>query len=323
MAEIELKNVSKEYDLHTLGVRDIELVFPDGSITTVVGAAGAGKSTLLDMIGGIVDVTSGGIFSDGNRIDTLEPRRRDFCLMRNGECACSGSVRKNISYGLKLRRYAASETEVRTKEAAELFGLTELLETKVKKLSELDRRRVSLARAAARRPHAFLVDDPFFALSERRELADDIKKLNEVTGITVIVASSFGEDAFLCGGRVVVMKEGRVIQTGSERELIDAPADMFVAAFVGEDPVGFILGEEITGFRASESHLGGEYKGLVTGSDDGVLTVKLNASDPPVRVLGVASVGDEITFGFDRGFVFDKVNGALVQNNVKNIVQGS
>ncbi len=322
MAKIELKRVCKEYDLYTLGVKDVDLTFPDGSITTIVGAAGAGKSTLLNMIGGIVDVTGGEIYSDGARIDGLDPKRRNFCLMRSGDVASGGSVGKNISYGLRLRKYGARETAERTSEAAAMFGLTDVLDVKIKKLTELGRRRVSLARAAARRPDAFLVDDPFFALEERYELAEDIKRLNAETGITVILASSFGEDAFLCGGSVVVMKEGEVVQTGAERELTDAPADMFVASFVGEDPVGFIRGDRIVGFRASESRLGGEYSGVVTGREDGVLFVKINQADPPVRVRGNAETGEEITFGFSRSYIFDR-DGKFVQNNVKNIAQGS
>ena len=85
MAEIRLSGIYKEYDLHTYGLEDVSLTFADGSLATIVGMPGSGKSTLLNLIGGIVDITSGDLYFGGERFNDVEPKRRDVCLMREGE----------------------------------------------------------------------------------------------------------------------------------------------------------------------------------------------------------------------------------------------
>lgn len=282
MAEVELKSVSKEYDLRTMGLIDVSLSFADGSLTTLVGMAGCGKSTLLLCICGLVDITSGDLTIGGRRMNDVSPKFRDVCLMRDGESACRGTVYDNISYGLRLRGLPQNEIAARTESAAELFGLADKLRVKMRKLSELDRRRTSLARCVVRRPSAALLDEPLFNLSDgdRSAIAEDIKKAHGSSGATFIVTSSSGADAFLCGGDTVVMRDGAVACRGSERELTESPPDMFAAAFLGENPMSFFsvdgetLGVRSGGLALSEN---GEILAEVVSSSPDTLLVKPSA----------------------------------------------
>lgn len=323
MAEIRLSGIYKEYDLHTYGLEDVSLTFADGSLATIVGMPGSGKSTLLNLIGGIVDITSGDLYFGGERFNDVEPRRRDVCLMREGE-GPGGTAADSITYGLRLRGMPRGETERRLRLAAELLGLTDVLGTKVKKLSTLMRRRVSLARGAARMPAVFLLDDPYFELEggDRLALAEDIRRVHAETGLTVIVASSFGDDAFLAGGDVIVLKSGRVVQRGGERELTESPADMFVASFVGPDPCVFVRdGDCVTGVRRSDilPDLDGDRECTVVSSDGKNVYVRLEPDSPVVALPfdGNAEEGSALRLRFARTLRFDPETGALLCGKVK------
>lgn len=331
MAEIEVENLSKEYDLHTMGLTDVSLTFADGSLTVVAGAAGCGKSTLLFAVGGLVDITAGELLIGGACANEMPPKERDVCLMREGEVACRGSVSDNIAYGLRLRSVPQSEITARVANAAATLGLTEKLRVNIKKLSELDRRRVSLARGLARRPSVFLLDEPLFNIGEdeRLALAADIKKAHAASGLTFIMATSNGGDAFLCGGRIVVMKDGRVVCAGTERELTDAPPDMFTAALLGEDPMSFFawegspIGVRRGGLVLDDS---GEITAEVVSCAPGEALVKpdADAAAMPVAADRAYPVGATVRLRLVRGARFDadgKFAGSIDEaSNIKTIL---
>ncbi|MBQ7227084.1 MAG: ABC transporter ATP-binding protein [Clostridia bacterium] len=316
MADIRLEKIYKKYDLDTLGVEDISLEMKDGSLTTFVGMAGSGKSTVFHLIGGIVDVTSGEVYFDGVPVTNLPPKKRDVCLMRAGYNAVSGSVYDNVSYGLRLRGLPRAEVYRRTAEAIKLVGLNGKEKVKMKKLTELERRLTSLARGVARKPAVFLIDEPYFNVSDedRLEIAKAIKRVHD-NGLTIIIADSFGHNAFLCGGRVVVFRDGRVIQTGDEKSLNAQPLNMFVASYLGENPMSFIEREEdIIGFRSNDCSVGeGEYEGKVESEENGVLTVRIKDGEPPVRVSGKGNIGDKIRFEIHTFVRFCKEDGRLLK----------
>ena len=318
LADVILKGISKEYDLHTMGLNNVSVEFADGSLTMIVGAAGCGKSSLLLCIGGLLDITSGDLIIGGTRMNDVPPKNRDVCLMREGQPACGGDVFDNISYGLRLRGIARQELNARTEAAAELLGLTDKLRTRIKKLSEPDRRRVALARCVARRPSVCLIDEPLFNVSEedRLALAADIKKAHAAGGLTFIVASSCGADAFLCGGRVIVMKDGRVVCEGTERELTDAPPDMFTASLVGEDPMSFFrVNSETLGVRRGDlvPSDDGEIPAEVIASSACALLVKPDADSPAIAVSAEKEfpVGSTVKLKIIRAARFDN-SGKLI-----------
>lgn len=289
MADVELKSISKEYDLKTMGLTNVSLTFPDGSLTTLAGAAGCGKSTLLFCICGLVDITSGELYIGGKRADGLLPKERDVCLTREGQPACRGDVFDNISYGLRLRGLPKAEIKRRASEAAEVVGLADKLNVNVRKLTESDRRRVAIARCVARRAAVSLIDEPLFNIPEedRLPLAECIKRARAASGSTFIVATSCGADAFLFGGGVAVMRDGSVVAEGDERSLTETPPDMFAASFLGEDQMSFFnadgktLGVRRGGLEPSED---GELDAEVIGGASGELLVRPDPNSPALTV---------------------------------------
>lgn len=317
MAELKIIGAKKEYDLHTLGVKEFTHEFADGSLTTIVGMLGSGKSTLVNLICGIVDVTAGQIFLGGKELQSLEPKFRNVCLMKEGMCATKGSVRDNLSYGLKLRGFAKAEIDERVNEALALLGLEQVSKEKMKNLSELERRLTSLGRAVVRKPDLFILDEPFFNVSDedKQSLAQAIRSVQKATGITTLLISSEGADAFLCGDYAIIMREGEIIQKGSERELLSAPADMFVASYIGENPMSFIREEEcFVGFRADDVKSGEKYVGVIEGEENGYLTLRIREGEPPVRVKGKGEAGEKFAFDLTTFIRFDQENGKLIKN---------
>lgn len=294
-----------------MGLCGVDLRVADGGIHTVVGMPGCGKTTLLFCVGGLLNASGGRILLGERDVTELEPRERNVCLMREGQTPCRGTVEKNIEYGLRLRGVPPAERAARVREAAEVLGLSDLLRVKIGKLSELDRRRTSLARALARRPDVFLLDEPLFNLSEsdRMALAADVVRAHEASGLTFLAASSAGEDAFLFGGDVTVMKDGCVVQTGSEKDLTESPDDRFVASYVGENPMSFVTtGQGIVGFRAedTEACATGEFVGVAERRSNGVCYVRVSETEPPVAVRASANVGEEVRFTLRRRTLFDE-----------------
>ncbi len=305
MADIRIKDLTKEYDLHTMGLDGVTLTVPDGGMLVLAGAPGAGKSTLLRCMGGLLDITSGELDIGGRRMNDLPPRERDVCLMTEGVMACGGSVYDNISYGLRLRGMRGAETDARVREAAEIVGLSDKLREKVRRLSEADRRRVSVARGVARRASVFLLDEPLFALSEEDALAvaADIRRAHEASGLTFVVAIGTGEHAFLFGGTVAVMREGRVVRAGCERELTEDPRTPFVATFLGPDPaVVFEENGELRGVRASMAEITptGDRECEVTDAGEGHVSFRPAPGAPALTLPfeGGATVGGTVRVRF-------------------------
>lgn len=314
---VKIQDLRKEYDLKTMGLDGVSLEAESGGFLTVVGAPGSGKTTLLFCIGGLLNATGGKIFFDGRDVTDEDIRFRNVCLMREGENPSKGSVFDNISYGLRLRRADKKTIKERTERAAEIMGIADKLNVRMSKLSELDRRRTALARGIARRPEVFLLDEPLFGMDEgREELIRDIKTAHEACGATFILSSSQGEDAFLFGGRTAVMRSGKIVQCGDREELTSSPINMFVAAFVGDDPMNFIRsGEGHIGFRSTDATVGGEYKGRVENITDGGLLIRLDENEPPITVKTdfAANKGDEIAITPLRKIIFDKEGNAITK----------
>lgn len=315
---IRIENLSKEYDLKTMGLTDVSLEVEDGGFLTVVGAPGSGKTTLLFCIGGLLNATSGKIYFGDRDMTNTDVRLRDVCLMREGQNPTKGTVYDNVSYGLRLRRLPAKTISERVRTATEILNLTDKLDVKINKLSELDRRRVSLARGLARQPELFLLDEPLFALDERdrNALAEDVIKAHDNGGITFILSGSQGEDAFLFGGKTAVMKDGRIVQTGTKYKLMNEPVNRFVASFAGDVPMNFIqIGSEYIGFRPNDATVNaeGEFKGRVVNVTENGLLIRINEHESPVTVITdyTAEKGDSVGVTPLRKITFDESGNAI------------
>jgi multiple sugar transport system ATP-binding protein len=258
VAEIQLEHLTKVYSGDVTAVDDVSLNIGDGEFMVLVGPSGCGKSTLLRMIAGLEEVTEGQISIDGKDVTELAPRRRDIAMVFQSYALYPHmSVRKNIGYGLKVRRTPKDEARRRVDEVATLLGLEELLERKPAQLSGGQRQRVAMGRAIVREPKAFLMDEPLSNLDAklRVEMRASLAQLHARLGVTTVYVTHDQTEAMTLGQRVAVLDGGRVLQVDTPQRLYDHPVNVFVAAFIGTPAMnlveGTIDGDEVVfgGFR--------------------------------------------------------------------------
>jgi multiple sugar transport system ATP-binding protein len=245
MAKVVLENVHKIYPGGVVAVKDANLVIEDQEFVVLVGPSGCGKSTTLRMVAGLEEISQGSIFIDGKKINDVPPKNRDIAMVfQNYALYPHMSVYKNMAFGLKLRRYPKTEIESRVKDAAEILGITHLLERKPKELSGGQRQRVAVGRAIVRKPKAFLFDEPLSNLDAkmRVQMRTEISKLHTRLSSTMIYVTHDQTEAMTMGDRIVVMKDGLIQQVAAPLELYNNPANQFVAGFIGSPPMNFFTG---------------------------------------------------------------------------------
>jgi multiple sugar transport system ATP-binding protein len=245
MAEVLLENINKIYPGGVKAVHDVSLKIEDQEFVVLVGPSGCGKTTTLRMIAGLEEISSGNIFIDGKRINDVPPKDRDIAMVfQNYALYPHMSVYKNMAFGLKLRKYPKPEIEKRVREAAEILGIEQLLERKPKALSGGQRQRVAVGRAIVRKPKAFLFDEPLSNLDAkmRVQMRTEISKLHTRLSSTMIYVTHDQVEAMTMGDRIVVMKDGVILQVDTPINLYDNPGNMFVAGFIGSPPMNFFYG---------------------------------------------------------------------------------
>jgi multiple sugar transport system ATP-binding protein len=245
MAEIELEHLTKIYSGGITAVEDVSLRIEDGEFMVLVGPSGCGKSTLLRMIAGLEEVTQGQISIGGSDVTDLAPRKRDIAMVFQSYALYPHmSVRKNIGYGLKVRKTPRDETRRRVEEVAQLLGLETMLERKPAQLSGGQRQRVAMGRAIVREPKAFLMDEPLSNLDAklRVEMRASLAQLHARLGVTSVYVTHDQTEAMTLGQRVAVLDAGRVMQVDSPQRLYDHPANSFVAAFIGTPAMNLVEG---------------------------------------------------------------------------------
>ena len=243
MAQIELQHLTKVYAGDVTAVDDVSLDIGDGEFMVLVGPSGCGKSTLLRMIAGLEDVTEGQISIGGTDVTELAPRRRDIAMVFQSYALYPHmSVRKNIGYGLKVRRTPKDEARRRVDEVAELLGLEDLLERKPAQLSGGQRQRVAMGRAIVREPKAFLMDEPLSNLDAKLRVGmrTSLAQLHARLGVTTIYVTHDQTEAMTLGQRVAVMRDGHVLQVDTPQTLYSRPADLFVAGFIGTPAMNLV-----------------------------------------------------------------------------------
>ncbi|MGP1346176.1 MAG: ABC transporter ATP-binding protein [Phycisphaerales bacterium] len=249
MATVTLAGVGKVYDGKVKAVEAVDLTIGDGEFVVLVGPSGCGKSTTLRMVAGLEEISEGTIAIDGRVVNGVHPKDRDIAMVfQNYALYPHMTVRRNMAFGLQLRKMARAEIGRRVDEAARMLGLVEYLERKPKALSGGQRQRVALGRAIVREPKVFLFDEPLSNLDAklRSTTRTEIKNLHQRLRTTTIYVTHDQEEAMTLGDRIVVMSAGRgvgrVEQVGSPLEVYNRPVNRFVGAFIGRAPMNFIEG---------------------------------------------------------------------------------
>ncbi|AKK05102.1 carbohydrate ABC transporter ATP-binding protein, CUT1 family [Corynebacterium mustelae] len=237
MAQVTFANVTITYPgAARPSVEKLNLEIADGEFLVLVGPSGCGKSTSLRALAGLEPVTEGQILIGDRDVTGLEPAQRDIAMVFQTYALYPHmTVRKNIGYPLKLAKLPKSEIDAKVEEAAEILGLSELLERKPKDLSGGQRQRVAMGRAIVRNPQVFLMDEPLSNLDAklRVQTRTELAALQRRLGVTTVYVTHDQVEAMTMGDRVAVLKDGVLQQVASPRELYDAPANAFVAGFIG------------------------------------------------------------------------------------------
>jgi multiple sugar transport system ATP-binding protein len=242
MAKVLIRELNKKYD-EVHAVKNVNLEIGDREFVVLVGPSGCGKTTTLRMVAGLEDITSGEISIDGRVVNDLAPMDRDIAMVfQNYALYPHMSVRDNMAFGLKMRKFERSDIDRRVREAAEILGIQPLLARKPRQLSGGQRQRVALGRAIVRNPRVFLFDEPLSNLDAalRVQMRVELKRLHERLETTAIYVTHDQIEAMTLGDRVVVMKDGLVQQVGAPLELYGKPANKFVAGFIGSPAMNFL-----------------------------------------------------------------------------------
>ena len=245
MARIELRSLNKVFPGGVQAVIDANLVIEDKEFVVLVGPSGCGKSTTLRMIAGLEEVTSGEIYIDGKMVNDTPPKDRDIAMVfQNYALYPHMTVYKNMAFGLILRKFKKKEIERRVHEAAEILGITELLDRRPKALSGGQRQRVAVGRAIVRQPKVFLFDEPLSNLDAklRVQMRAEISKLHQRLQSTMIYVTHDQVEAMTMGDRIVVMLDGLIQQVAAPLELYHNPVNKFVAGFIGSPPMNMVDG---------------------------------------------------------------------------------
>jgi multiple sugar transport system ATP-binding protein len=245
MAEVSFEKVRKVYPGGVEAVRDLDLSIRDKEFIVLVGPSGCGKSTTLRMVAGLEEITDGTIRIGDRIVNDVLPKDRDIAMVfQNYALYPHMTVYKNMAFALKLRRMPTGQIDQRVREAAEILEIGELLDRKPKALSGGQRQRVAVGRAIVRKPKAFLFDEPLSNLDAklRVTMRAELKRLHRRLQTTTIYVTHDQEEAMTLGDRIVVMKEGIVHHCGAPLEVYDAPANRFVAGFIGTPPMNFLEG---------------------------------------------------------------------------------
>nr|WP_042184483.1 ABC transporter ATP-binding protein [Kibdelosporangium sp. MJ126-NF4]CEL16329.1 ABC transporter ATP-binding protein [Kibdelosporangium sp. MJ126-NF4]CTQ94253.1 ABC transporter ATP-binding protein [Kibdelosporangium sp. MJ126-NF4] len=235
LTELELDGVSRSFG-SVAALDGLSLTIAGGEFVALLGPSGCGKSTALNCLAGLLPLTGGRITLDGERVDTTPAERRGFGMVfQNYALFPHLSVERNVAFGLRMRGVAKDEIRTRVREALELVHLDHLARSHPGQLSGGQQQRVAIARAVVLRPPLILMDEPLSNLDAklRTEMRTEIKRLHQELGLTTVYVTHDQEEALSLADRLVLMKDGRVLQIGTPQELYARPGTPFVADFMG------------------------------------------------------------------------------------------
>ncbi|NLL69265.1 MAG: sn-glycerol-3-phosphate ABC transporter ATP-binding protein UgpC [Acholeplasmataceae bacterium] len=246
MATLKLNKVNKVYPNGVHAVIDFNLEIKDREFIAFVGPSGCGKSTTLRMIAGLEEITEGELYIDDILVNDVPPKDRNIAMVFQSYALYPHmTVFDNMAFGLKLRKVPKDEIEEKVYNAAEILGLVPYLRRKPKALSGGQRQRVALGRAIVRDARVFLMDEPLSNLDAklRVQTRGELIKLHKSLQTTTIYVTHDQIEAMTMADRIVVMKDGWVMQVGAPKEIYDNPNNIFVGGFIGTPPMNFIHGK--------------------------------------------------------------------------------
>ncbi len=236
-APVSFRNVTKVYGKDVVAVDDINLEIEAGKLVTLLGPSGCGKTTTLRMIAGLEMATQGSIHIGDRDVTLLPATDRDVSMVFQSYALFPHmTVMENVSYGLGFSGFDKSETKDRAAQGLDLVGLKGYGDRLPSELSGGQQQRVAVARALVLEPQVLLFDEPLSNLDAklRRQVREDIREIQQNLGLTVVYVTHDQEEALAVSDEIVVMRNAGIAQIGSPRDLYDAPADRFVADFIGE-----------------------------------------------------------------------------------------
>ena len=244
MSSVRLESVSKHFG-DVVAVDAIDLEVEDRELMVLVGPSGCGKTTTLRMIAGLEQPTSGTISIGERDVTDVDAMDRNIAMVfQNYALYPHMNVFRNMAFGLQMRKVARQEIQTRVGEAAKSLGIDGLLERRPAQLSGGERQRVALGRAIVRNPEVFLLDEPLSNLDAklRVSMRSELVSLRKGLGATMVYVTHDQVEAMTMGDRIVVMRDGRIHQVGTPRDVYLRPADRFVAEFIGNPPMNIIEG---------------------------------------------------------------------------------
>ncbi|WP_269523140.1 ABC transporter ATP-binding protein [Coraliomargarita parva] len=249
MATVTLSKLDKTYSPGKKdsfrAVKGIDLEIRDKEFMVFVGPSGCGKSTTLRMIAGLEEITGGTLKIGEQIMNDVEPKNRGIAMVfQNYALYPHMTLFDNMAFGLKLNKTPRDEIKRRVDEAAEILGLTSMLDRKPKALSGGQRQRVAVGRAIVRKPDVFLFDEPLSNLDAkmRVQMRTEISRLHARLNATMIYVTHDQVEAMTMGDRICVMKDGNIMQVDEPLKLYNDPQNMFVAGFIGSPPMNFFSG---------------------------------------------------------------------------------
>lgn len=341
MANLKLFHVNKVYDGGVHAVKNFCLDVADKEFVVFVGPSGCGKSTVLRMIAGLEKISSGDAYIGDRLVNALPAKERNIAMVfQNYALFPNMSVYDNISYGLRMHGEDKDVIQEKVTEAAQMLNLTEHLNRKPSQLSGGQRQRVALGRAIVRNPDVFLLDEPLSNLDAklRNKMRAEIIALHRRLDATFIYVTHDQVEAMTMGDKIVVMKDGEIMQVGSPALLYQHPANMFVAGFLGTPQMNFWQGEisteggltakcpvgdfPLTGELTLRLDEGAKQNGkkIVIGlRPEDLLAERKQASDVELTAK-IQVVEDFCSYGVYRGEV--KGIGVVGQDQVDQRIQG-
>ena len=326
--KVVLKNLTKKFPARGKGSGDVIAVnnfsfeIPDKSLVGLLGPSGCGKSTTLNLISGLLRPTEGNILFGEDDVTSLPPEKRGVGLVfQNYALYPHLTVMQNIIFPLQnlkgKNKLSKAEMEMKAYEIAKLVQIESLMERKPNELSGGQQQRVAIARALVKMPRVLLLDEPLSNLDARLRLQtrEEIKRIQQETGITTIFVTHDQEEAMSISDLIVVMKDGIVQQIGKPQEVYDEPKNLFVAKFLGTPPIsvfdGYInsgrlfIGDEAifdTDSKDGEVYIAVRPEGFVL-SEKGVLSCKLKAVEVMGRDISVVCTNEKCTANAIRAII--------------------
>ncbi|MBE9606872.1 ABC transporter ATP-binding protein [Acetobacteraceae bacterium H6797] len=296
MSRLTLDRLSKHYG-NTVAVDEVSLDIAQGEMVVLLGPSGCGKTTTLRMIAGFIQASGGDVRVDGQSILALEPHEREMGIVFQSYALFPHmTVARNVAFGLEMRGVPAVERRERVSQMLRLARLEAMAERLPRQLSGGQQQRVALARALAIQPRVLLLDEPLSNLDAalRGDVGRDIRLLQRESNLTTIMVTHDQDEAMAMADRLVVMKDGKVQQVGTQEDLYERPATPFVAGFIGRSnmldgvlsPDGAVVEVDGTPVRLAAPHRG-----------NGPCVLALRPERVSIEESGLSAPGDGLLTG--------------------------